>query len=163
MWKPAAPTPLAALRSRQQQFAHQKLSLLVRQTQTTQLRNQRLQHCDRLRWQSVAHGILHANLTRGGMERDATLVTPCFRPAQSQATCIMSHPCCTSTARYGLGALLQQKPPLSVGYWPSKRRNPLFALVREEVAATSLLPNPPYTRYTLRLTPHPPSQEAITQ
>lgn len=97
------------------------------------------------------------------MERDATLVIAYFRPVQSQATGIVSHPRCVSTAHYGLRVLLQQKPPLSMGCWPSRCRNPLFALVREEVATTSLLPNPPYTRYTLPLTPHPPSQEAITQ
>lgn len=85
------------------------------------------------------------------MEREATLVIPYFRPVQSQAAGIMSHPHCISTACYGPG-VIQQKPPLSMGCWPSRCRNPLFALVREKAAATSLLPNPPYTRYTLPLT-----------
>lgn len=111
----------------------------------------------------MAYEILHTNLTGGGAERDATLVISYFRLVQSQAACTMSCPCCTSTTHYDLGALLQQKPPLTMGCWPSGCRNPFLALVREEVAATSLLPNPPYTRYTLPLTLHPPSQEAITQ
>lgn len=71
------------------------------------------------------------------MERDAMLVISYFKSARSQATCTVSHPCCISTAHYGLGVLLQQKPPLSMGCWPSRCRNAQFALVREEVATTN--------------------------